>query len=483
MQLLTGLAPAGSTPAAPVETSATRRLTEVLAATGDEPHLVLVQGPPGSGRDTAVTTAVAALGLPMERAEQEAGVRRTRPHVLLETARADLGEDDLLALHERCRALPGAATLVVPVHRVDLRLLDEVRRRPGAPRLDLVPVPALREDQLAALATAVLQHPPSQRLLELLRTATGGRAGVAATLLREWVLAGRVVWTREGMGPWEQPVGGASVGARLARLLRDGDGAVDAAAVLAVLAVWQGVVVMWDVPQYLLPPPGMVAEALWEDREELWHQTLVTGLESVLAFGLAVVVGAALGVVIAFSKPLARVLFLILVGSNALPKVALAPLFILWLGIFEASKVALIAFGVFFPVYLNLMAGIRGVDRKLVEVARVYNFSAFTLVRRVLLPATLPAYMVGLRSGLGLGWMFVIAAEFMGASEGLGFLLIDGQMTGRPQVIIGAIILFALFGKATDLLLAAASKRVLFWQDAFDPEARGSIDADDRERH
>ena len=101
---------------------------------------------------------------------------------------------------------------------------------------------------------------------------------------------------------------------------------------------------------------------------------------------------------------------------------------------------------------------------------------------RVLLPATLPAYMVGLRSGLGLGWMFVIAAEFMGASEGLGFLLIDGQMTGRPQVIIGAIILFALFGKATDLLLAAASKRVLFWQDAFDPEARVRFDADDRER-
>ncbi|HET8716329.1 MAG TPA: BTAD domain-containing putative transcriptional regulator [Nocardioidaceae bacterium] len=234
VQLLTGLAPAGSTPAAPVETSATRRLTEVLAGTGDEPHLVLVQGPPGSGRDTAVTTAVAALGLPMERAEQEAGVRRTRPHVLLETARADLGEDDLLALHERCRALPDSATLVVPVHRVDLRLLDEVRRRAGAPRLDLVPVPALREDQLAALAAAVLQHPPSARLLAMVRKATGGWAGAAARLLREWVLAGRVVWTREGMAPWEQRDGASPLGARLARMLRDGDGAMEVVAVLAV---------------------------------------------------------------------------------------------------------------------------------------------------------------------------------------------------------------------------------------------------------
>jgi sulfonate transport system permease protein len=89
------------------------------------------------------------------------------------------------------------------------------------------------------------------------------------------------------------------------------------------------------------------------------------------------------------------------------------------------------------------MSGIQGVDRKLVEVGRVYRLNGLQLVRRVLLPATLPSYLVGLRSGLGLGWMFVIAAELMGASKGLGFLLVDGQMTGRPQVIIGSIVLLA----------------------------------------
>ena len=91
--------------------------------------------------------------------------------------------------------------------------------------------------------------------------------------------------------------------------------------------------------------------------------------------------------------------------------------------------------------------------------------SCKTLVRRVLLPATLPAYVTGLRGGLGLGWMFVVAAEFMGASEGLGFLLIDGQMTGRPAVIIGSIILFAVLGKLTDLALASLGQRFLSWQD------------------
>ena len=119
----------------------------------------------------------------------------------------------------------------------------------------------------------------------------------------------------------------------------------------------------------------------------------------------------------------------------------------------------MIAVGAFFPVYLNTMAGIQQVDRKLVEVARIHGYGGVALVRRVLLPATLPAYITGLRGGLGLAWMFVVAAEFMGASEGLGFLLIDGQQTGRPANIIAAVLLFAVFGKASDLALAALGRR------------------------
>ena len=89
------------------------------------------------------------------------------------------------------------------------------------------------------------------------------------------------------------------------------------------------------------------------------------------------------------------------------------------------------------------------------------------LVRRVLLPSVLPTYLIGLRSGLALGWMFVVAAELMGASQGLGYLLVDGQQTGKPAIIIASIILFAIIGKATDMLLAAASARALRWQDSF----------------
>jgi sulfonate transport system permease protein len=157
-------------------------------------------------------------------------------------------------------------------------------------------------------------------------------------------------------------------------------------------------------------------------------------------------------------------------GLRSIPSIAWTPLFILWFGIFETPKVLLIAVGVFFPVYLTLAGAIASVDRKLVEVGRIYRFGTWGLVRRILLPAALPTYITGLRGGLGLGWMFVVAAEFMGASEGVGFLLVDGQQLGKPDQILAAILVFAVLGKATDALLVAVSAPFLRWQDAFAPK-------------
>ena len=146
---------------------------------------------------------------------------------------------------------------------------------------------------------------------------------------------------------------------------------------------------------------------------------------------------------------------------------AWVPLFVLWFGIFETSKIILIAVGVFFPVYLGVMGAIRSVDRKLVEVGRIFRLSDIAMVRRILLPAVLPAYVVSLRSGLGLGWMFVVAAELMGASEGLGYLMMDGQMTGRPAAILASLVLFAILGKLSDFLLVTATRPLVAWQDGF----------------
>ena len=236
----------------------------------------------------------------------------------------------------------------------------------------------------------------------------------------------------------------------------------------AVLAIgWEIVIAAGLAEGRLVPPPSRIAATLQElaGTGELWLHTAATATRVVAGFAIGAVSGIVLGGLCGAVEPARRLLDPTLQALRAIPSIAWVPLFILWLGIFEASKVALIATGVFFPVYLGLTGAILSVDRKLVEVGRVFRLSRTALARRILLPAVLPETLVSLRSGLGLGFMFVVAAEFMGASEGLGYLLIDGQQMGKPDQIVAAIIAFALLGKAADSLLIAATGPLVRWQD------------------
>jgi sulfonate transport system permease protein len=200
---------------------------------------------------------------------------------------------------------------------------------------------------------------------------------------------------------------------------------------------------------------------------ELARHITATLTRVLAGFGFGVIVGTLLGAVSGYWGLARRLLDPTVQALRAIPSIAWVPLFILWLGIFETSKVALIAVGVFFPVYLGVMGAILSVDRKIVEVGRTFRLSGPAMIRRILLPAVLPAYVVALRVGLGLGWMFVVAAEFMGASEGLGYLLVDGQQLGKPAQILAAIVIFAILGKTTDWLIEIASVPLLRWQDGF----------------
>ncbi len=152
-----------------------------------------------------------------------------------------------------------------------------------------------------------------------------------------------------------------------------------------------------------------------------------------------------------------------------IPFIAVIPLFVVWFGIGKEMKIILIALACSFPVYINTYAAVNLVDHKLIEVGKVYRLSGLQMsglqmIRRLILPAVLPEYIIGLRSGLGLAWMFVVAAEMMGASRGLGFLMIDGQMTGRASVILSSVILFAILGKLSDFLLEMAGRRLLSYK-------------------
>ena len=239
---------------------------------------------------------------------------------------------------------------------------------------------------------------------------------------------------------------------------------------------WEIAVRMGWANGRLVPPPSVIFQTLHDlaSTGELWKHTSVTLMRVAAGFGIGVVAGTLLGAIAGYSALTRQLVDPTLQALRAIPSIAWVPLFILWLGIFEASKVTLIAVGVFFPVYLGVMGAILSVDRKIVEVGRAFRLSGPSLVRRILLPAVLPAYVVSLRSGLGLGWMFVVAAEFMGASEGLGYLLIDGQQLGKPAQIVAAIITFAVLGKATDAILTASAAPFLRWEDRFSARPGGA---------
>ena len=235
---------------------------------------------------------------------------------------------------------------------------------------------------------------------------------------------------------------------------------------IIIIIIWYLLTITETVRNNLLPPPQEVIDELLNLSIDgtLFSHILITLSRVFYGFVFGAVVATILGVITGVSPTLRSFFDPTIQALKAVPSLAWVPLFILWFGIFEDSKIALISVGVFFPIYLNLMMGIRQIDKKMIEVAHINNLNYFQTVRWVLLPGIIPEWVTGLRSGLALGWMFVIAAELMGASEGLGYLMIDGQMTGRPALIIGALILFAIIGKITDEILYISAKPFLKWK-------------------
>jgi len=239
---------------------------------------------------------------------------------------------------------------------------------------------------------------------------------------------------------------------------------------VAVALGWEIAVRMGLSNGRLLPPPSVIYRTFVDlaATGELQEHALVTLWRVAWGFVFGVAAGTLVGALAGYSGLIRRLIDPTMQGMRAVPSIAWVPLFILWFGIFEASKIILIAVGVFFPVYLGVMGAVLSVDRKIVEVGRAFRLSGFAMIRRILLPAVLPAYVLSLRAGLGLGWMFVLAAEFLGASSGLGFLLIDGQQLGKPAQIVAAIVAFAILGKATDWLIVLLSAPFLRWEDVVD---------------
>jgi sulfonate transport system permease protein len=232
--------------------------------------------------------------------------------------------------------------------------------------------------------------------------------------------------------------------------------------VLFVL-LWQALATSGEFSPSQLPTPGAVLAAVAElaSRGELWQHIAISTQRVLVGFAFGAGAGLVLGGIVGLARPARALLAPSIQALRAVPSLAWVPLLLLWLGIGETPKITLVAIGAFFPVYTTVSAALAHVDRHLVEVGHAYGRSGVRLFLQVQLPAIAPSALAGLRLGLAQGWLFLVAAELIASSIGLGFLLIDSQNTGRTDILLLAIVLLAVLGKTTDGLLGLAERRLL----------------------
>jgi sulfonate transport system permease protein len=238
---------------------------------------------------------------------------------------------------------------------------------------------------------------------------------------------------------------------------------------IALLACWQASSFLGWIDDALLPSPLAVAHAairLTVSGELPWN----IGVSFLRAIA-GLVVGGAIGFALGLCNGLSRLSFgatdSTLQMARNIPHLALIPLVIVWFGIEEEAKLFLVALGVFFPVYVNTLHGVRAVDPQLIEMARAYGFGRWRLFRRVILPGALPSIFVGLRFALGVMWLTLIVAETIAAQSGVGYMAMQAREFMQVDVVVLAILIYALLGKFADAFTRALERRCLSWHPAF----------------
>ncbi len=235
---------------------------------------------------------------------------------------------------------------------------------------------------------------------------------------------------------------------------------------LVLVLIWQAASSSGLLSPRTLASPSQIVVTGWSllaSGELPWH--LAVSLARVVA-GLAIglSVGVALALVAGLSRLGEDIVDAPVQMLRTLPFLALVPLFILWFGIGETPKIALVALGTAFPIYLNLFAGIRGVEPRLAEMGRVFGLDRAGLVRHVVLPGALPSALVGLRYSLGVAWLSLVVAEQVNANAGIGYLINDARDFLRTDVIMVGLVLYALLGLLADSMVRALERRLLAWR-------------------
>jgi sulfonate transport system permease protein len=235
---------------------------------------------------------------------------------------------------------------------------------------------------------------------------------------------------------------------------------------LVILAVWQTGAMTGLIPARIIAAPSTILVTAWQlTASGTLLPDLAISLGRVLvglAFGISA--GIAFALVAGLSRAGEDAVDPPMQMLRAVPLLGLTPLLILWFGISEVPKILLVALASFFPVYLNLFAGIRAVDRKLIEAATVFGLGRLAVIRDVILPGALPAALVGVRQALGIAWLSLVVAEQINADQGIGHMIMDARDFLRTDIIVVGLLVYAFLGLATDAIVRDAERRALRWR-------------------
>ncbi|MBO1514894.1 ABC transporter permease [Metabacillus bambusae] len=236
-----------------------------------------------------------------------------------------------------------------------------------------------------------------------------------------------------------------------------------------IVVLWELTGILGLISDTLLPRPSVIFTTFIDLAltGELIGHFQISLLRAIGGFLLGGTLGLLVGLAVGFSQNIEQTVDPTLQMFRTIPTLAVIPLFILWFGFGEVSKILLIAKGAFFPLYVNTFLGIRGVDSKLFAVAKVLEFNRWKQITLLILPAALPNILLGLRLSLGVAWLALVAAELMGSSQGVGYLIMDARQFSNTSVVFVGIIIFAVFGKLSDSLVRVFERRLLKWQDNF----------------
>ena len=235
---------------------------------------------------------------------------------------------------------------------------------------------------------------------------------------------------------------------------------------LALLIIWQLGSTSGLISSRTLAPPSQVVASLWQlTADGSLQQHLLVSLGRVAkGMALAILIGGSLALASGLSRFGEYLIDAPMQMLRTLPVLALIPFFIIWFGIGELPKVALVSVAAVFPIYLTLYSGIRGADVKLVEMAKVIGLPRGALIRHVILPAALPTAFVGLRYSLGISWLVLVAAEQVNATSGIGYLMNDARDFMRTDIMVVGLLIYAILGLVVDIIVRWLERRFLGWR-------------------